>query len=42
MRKLVEFKILDHNAAHHGINLFELMTIAGEVIADYILSLIHI
>ena len=36
MRKLVEFQILDSNAVHYGINLFELMTNAGKVIADYI------
>ena len=36
MRKLVEFQILDSNAVHYGINLFELMTNAGKVISDYI------
>ena len=36
MRKLVEFQILDFNAAHYGIDLFELMTNAGKVIATYI------
>ena len=36
MRKLVEFQILDSNAIYYGINLFDLMTNAGEVIADYI------
>ena len=36
MRKLVEFQILDSNAVYYGINLFDLMTNAGNVIADYI------
>ena len=36
MRKLVEFQILDSNATYYGMNLFDLMTNAGEVIADYI------
>ena len=36
MRKLVEFQILDSNAVYYGINLFDLMTNAGNIIADYI------
>jgi len=36
MRKLVEFQILDSNAVYYGKNLFDIMTNAGKVIADYI------
>lgn len=36
MRKLIEFQILDSNAVFYGLNLFELMTNAGKIIADYI------
>ena len=36
MRKLVEFQILDSNAVYYGTNLFDLMTNAGNIIADYI------
>ena len=36
MRKLVEFQVLDCNAAHYGIDLSDLMDNAGAGIADYI------
>ncbi len=36
MRKLIEFQILDRNAKHYGLDLFELMKNAGTLVAKHV------
>ena len=38
MRDIKEFQILDINAVHFGIDLFDLMLEAGNQLGDYILK----